>query len=223
MNRRESFCLGGLLAVSALTPGVVQARRLFPADSTDQYRVFQNSVSVGSQSLNFFHGDSGLVVATQMNLNYRNDAGKSVSFAHSARETWVSGWLHAFDSTTRHGDHAISVEARTVERATLLVNSSEAEFPQHISGYMVPGNLWHRDSRLHNVVMDMVDGRAKLVKVFYDGKEQLPSSTGAQVTTHYRIRGEFNRDAWYTEDCRLARMTWPLRGAAPLSFELVTS
>jgi hypothetical protein len=210
-----------LLAFSALAPGLVRARRLFPADSTDRYRVFQNSVAVGSQSLNFSRDDGRLIVSTQVSLSYRNDAGASVSFAHSARETWVGGWLHSFDSTTRHGERALVVEARTVERATLLVHSSELELPRHVSGYVVPGNLWHRDARLHNVIMDMVDGRAKLVKVFYDGKELLPSSAGAQVATHYRIRGEFNRDAWYTEDCRLARMLWPLRGAATLSFELV--
>jgi hypothetical protein len=211
-----------LLAVNAAAPKIVQACRLFPSDSTDRYVVFQNSIAVGSQSLTFFHDESGLVVATQMNLNYRNDADESVSFVHGARETWVGGWLHAFDSTTRHGDHALVVEARTVERATLLVHSSAFEHLRHVSGYLVPGNLWHRDARLHNVIMDLVDGTPKLVKVFYDGKELLPSSAGAQVANHYRLRGEFNRDAWYTEDCRLARMTWPLRGAAPLTFDLVS-
>ena len=212
-----------MLAVGALAPGIARACRLFPSDSTDRYKVFQNSASVGFQSLNFSRDDSGLVVATQINLNYESDTGASVPFSHSARELWVGGWLNAFESTTRHGDRALVVKARTVERATLLVHSSELKLPTHVSGYMVPGNLWHRDARLHNVIMDLVDGIPKLVKVFYGGKELLPSSAGAQVANHYRLRGEFNRDAWYTEDCRLARMTWPLRDAAPLSFELVMS
>lgn len=220
LNRRET--IGGLSALAAgvLVPGAVMACRLFPRDSVDRYTAYQAGAEVGAQSFEFSRSIGRFLVRSQLDLSYRTGDGKTLSFSHRAQEVWHRGWLNAFNATTRHGSRQIDVEAESVEHGILSVRSSETDITLQVSGYVVPTNLWHRDSRLVNRLIDLVHGRVRLVKVFYAGKDVLPSAGGATVATHYRVRGEFSRDAWYSERCQLIRIRMPIQDAAPVNFEL---
>lgn len=102
----------------------------------------------------------------------------------------------------------------------MLVRSTASGIPSLVTGYVVPGNVWHRDARLVSRLMDLVDGRLKLVRVLYAGKELVAAGGEDRIANHYRLRGEMNLDAWYTDDCQLAQMLLPFRDAAPVVFHL---
>lgn len=193
---------------------------MFPPNSTDRYRAFQNQHGVGFQSISFFHDGPDFVVSTHQDFRYQNGAGDTVQYSHRAREVWIAGWLNRFESTTRHGERNYRVTAETVDHVTMLVRSTASRIPSLVTGYVVPGNVWHRDARLVSRLMDLVDGQLKLVRVFYAGKEVVSAGGEAQVANRYRLRGEMNLDAWYTDDCQLARMLLPFRDAAPVVFHL---
>lgn len=196
------------------------ACRLFPPDSTDRYRATQDGRDAGFQSISFYHREKELVVSTQRSFEYLNGAGKRIEYAHTAREIWLNGWLNRFESTTRHGEKQNRVFAETVDHVTLLVRTTESQIPSLVTGYVVPGNLWHRDARLVSRLMDLADGRLKLVNVALAGKDIVSVGGSARAASHYRIRGEMNLDAWYTDECQLARVLLPFRNAAPVVFEL---
>ncbi len=102
-----------------------------------------------------------------------------------------------------------------------MVTSSDYDVTLQVSGYVVPASLWHRDARLVNRLIDLADGRVKLVRVYYAGKDVLPGKDGVTVASHYRVRGEINRDTWYSENCQLLRTVMPVKDAEPVIFELV--
>lgn len=209
-----------MLALGGTGVSPAYACRLFPPNSTDYFRARQNERETGFQSISFRHDESDFVVSTQQSFRYLNNSGNSVEYSHRAREVWVNGWLNRFESSTRHGEHNSSVFAETVDDVTMLVRSTESRVPTLVTGYVVPGTLWHRDARLVGRLMDLVDGRLKLVRVYYVGKKLIPVGESATPAHHYLIRGEMNLDAWYTEDCQLARIVLPLRNAAPITFGL---
>ncbi|MDX1514305.1 MAG: DUF6134 family protein [Gammaproteobacteria bacterium] len=219
--KRRSMVLGLGVIGSGMLPLPSVACRLFPPDSTDRYRARQEDRDAGFQSISFFRESGEFVVSTRRNFRYVDVEGAAVDYDHSSREVWVNGWLNRFESTTRHGERTFRVDAETVDHVTMLVRSSAYPVPSLVTGYVIPGNVWHRDSRLVNRLMDMVDGRLKLVRVRYVGKEALAGAGDLQVANHYQWRGEINLDAWYTEECQLSRMLLPFKRAEPVIFDLV--
>lgn len=223
MNRRDTIGLGTALGLVALLPASAGACRLFPKNSTELYGAYQNGTQVGSQWFQFSRSSGQILVTSELDFRYRDHDGATFSFFHRARETWNRGWLNAFSAKTRYGDREVSIEARSIEQGILSVESSDSDVTLQVSGYVVPSSLWHRDSRLVNRLIDLVDGRVKLVRVYYAGKDLLPQDGGAIVATHYRVRGEIDRDAWYSDKCQLLRTLMPLQNAKPLSLELLSA
>lgn len=221
LRRRDTLAIGAALGFGTLLPRGLEACRLFPKTSTDRYDAYQNGARVGSQRLEFSRDSGRFVVTRELRFSYRNGTGQNLSFSQRAREVWYRGWLDAFSAATRHGKTKIEVEARSVERGILLVNTSESDVVLQVSGYVVPSSLWHRDARLVSRLIDLVDGRVKLVKVHYAGKDVLPRGGEVAIASHYRIRGELARDVWYSEDCQLLRMVVPIDQAEPVRFELL--
>lgn len=221
LNRRDTMGIGAALIVGTMIPVPAQACRLFPASSTDRYLGYQDGEEVGSQRFEFLRESGRFVVNSQIDIRYRNNARSPVPFLHRSTEVWERGWLNAFTATTRHSDREIEIEAHSVEHGILSVNSSVSDFTLQVSGYVVPTSLWHRDARLVNRLIDLHDGRVKLVKVYYAGKDVLPRDGGVAAASHYRVRGEIVRDAWYSEDCQLLRVQMPLPQAKPVTFELL--
>jgi hypothetical protein len=221
MKRREIIGYGGVLTLSAALPGSAEACRLFPGNSVERYAAYQNEEEVGAQRFVFSRESGRFMVDGELELQYRDHGNRTISFIHNAREIWYRGWLDAFSSSTRVGNREIEIEAHSVEHGILSVNSNESDATLQVSGYVVPTSLWHRDARLVNRLIDLVDGRVKLVRVYYAGKDLLPREGDVKVASHYRIRGEFVRDTWYGDDCQLVRIQVPIENAEPLSLELL--
>lgn len=223
LNRRHSIRLGAVLALSGGLPRFARACRLFPQNSTDRYVAYQDGAEVGFQRLEFSRDGDRFLVASELEFRYRRRESQLSSFSQSAKEVWRRGWLSGFSAATRHDEQEIEINARSEKHGILMVTSSDNDATLHISGYVVPASLWHRDARLVSRLIDLADGRVKLVRVYYAGKDVLPGKDGVTVASHYRVRGEINRDTWYSENCQLLRTVMPIKDAEPVTFELVAS
>ena len=221
LNRRDSIRLGTGLALSGLLPRFAQACRLFPQNSTDRYLAYQDGAEVGYQRLEFSRDGGRFLVASELEFHYRRRANQVSLFSHRAREVWRRGWLSGFSATTRHDEQKIEIKARSEKHGILMVTSSAYDVTLQVSGYVVPASLWHRDARLVNRLIDLADGRVKLVRVYYAGRDVLPGKDGVTIASHYRVRGEINRDTWYSENCQLLRTVMPVKDAKPVTTELV--
>lgn len=221
LNRRDTIGIGTALVAGAILPGFAEACRLFPENSTDRYAAYQDGEEVGSQWFRFSRSSGRFLVTSELDLRYRDQANRALSFFHRAREVWHRGWLNAFSAATHYGDRSINIEAHSVEHGILMVTSSDSDITLQVSGYVVPSSLWHRDARLVNRLIDLVDGKVKLVKIFYAGKDVLPRDGSVTVASHYRVRGEIIRDTWYSDNCQLLRNLMPIRDAKPVTFELL--
>lgn len=180
----------------------------------------QDGAVTGSKSIRFSRSNGKFVVNTETRFHYHDRLGKEIRFSQVTEETWSRAFLSSFFAETTIGNRITDVRADSMRHALLLVRSNVYEIPLQISGYVVPSTLWHRDTRLVNRLVDLADGRLKLIRVFAAGEDVVTAGGEAIAARHFRIRGEFNRDVWYTADCALVRVVLPIPNASPVAFDL---
>jgi len=208
--RRRRFLMGSAaLAAGGLLSSPARGRRLFPADVTDRYQVWQGERMIGRQQFSFGREPGRFLVEVQMEMRFELSAKGVVRYSHECREVWDTGWLHALDSRTRIDGRIREVRAERNDGGVLMVDGSDGR-PFQLSAYVVPSNLWHRDSRLVDTFIDVEDGSIRLVRPKYVGKQILKQSGGTVEAHRYSMRGQLDREAWYDADCVLVRLDLPL-------------
>ncbi len=207
--RKRRFLIGSAaLAAGGLLSFPARARRLFPANVTDRYQVWQGERMIGHQQFSFLREPGRFVVDVQMEMRFELSAKGIVSYSHECREVWDTGWLHALNSRTRMDGRIQEVRAAR-NLGSLMVNGSDGR-PFQLSAYVVPSNLWHRDSRLVDTFIDVESGSIRLVRPRYIGKQTLQQGGGTVEAHRYSLRGQLDREAWYDADCVLVRWDLPL-------------
>lgn len=216
MRRRRFLTCSAALVGAALAPDAALPRRLFPADVTDRYVAWQGERSVGRQEIAFTREPGRFLVEAAMEMRFVVPGTGETSYEHESRETWETGWLHALDSRTRIDGRVREVHAER-RGASLLVEGSDVR-PFQVSTYVVPSNLWHRDSRLVDAFIDVESGDIRFVRPRYIGKEHFQQDGGVVEAHRYRLRGQIDREAWYDADCVLVRWDLPLSDGSWISF-----
>jgi len=220
--RRRRFLIGSVaLTAGALAPAPAMARRLFPADVTDRYLAWQGQSVIGRQQFSFRRESGRFVVDGQMDMRFESPAKGVISYSHESREVWDTGWLHRLNSRTRINGRIQEVRAER-DGGSLMVEGSDVRSFQ-ISTYLVPSNLWHRDSRLVDAFIDVENGSIRLVRPRFVGKETLRQSGTLVAADRYAIRGQIDREAWYDADCVLVRWDLPLEDGGWINFRRETS
>lgn len=212
MQRRRFLTGSAALAGMGLGPAA-SACRLFPADVADRYVAWHGSKPVGWQAIGFERESGQFVVDVKMEMEFESPAFGPVSYRHACREVWKTGWLQALASRTHIGARVLVVDAER-RAGSLVVDGSDVR-PYRLSSYIVPSNLWHRDSRLVDAFIDVENGEIRRVQPRFVGKEIL--GEGVQAS-HYSIRGQLDREAWYDADCVLVRWDLPLSDGGWISF-----
>ena len=216
MRRRRFLTRTPALLGVSLVPATAVARRLFPADVTDSYVAWQGGRAVGRQEIAFTREPGRFLVDGKVEMRFVAPGAGEVSYQHESREAWETGWLHSLDSRTLINDRVQEVHAERRGFA-LMVEGSDVR-PFQVTTYVVPSNLWHRDSRLVDAFIDVESGSIRFVRPRYAGKETLKQG-GSVVEAHrYKMRGQMDRDAWYDADCVLVRWDLPVAGGEWISF-----
>lgn len=216
MQRRRFLTRTAALTGAALAPGASMACRLFPAGAMDRYVAWQEGNEVGRQKISFQRETGRFVVDVEIGMRFVLPGIGSVDYSHESREVWNTGWLHGLESRTRIDGRVQDVRAER-RSGSLMVNGSDVRAYQ-ISAYVVPSNLWHRDSRLVDTFIDVENGDIHFVRPRYAGKETLRHGSVELEAHRYTLRGPLNRDAWYDADCVLVRWDLLLSGSDWISF-----
>lgn len=213
MRRRRFLTCSVALALAS---GPAAARRFFPADVTDRYVAWQGGREIGSQEFAFSRGPAGFTVKSNIEMRFEAPGAGAVTYGHESLETWDTGWLQGLETETRIGGRRQTVRAER-EAGSLRVSGSDVR-PFQLSAYVVPSNLWHRDSRLVRTFIDVESGEVISVQARYVGKENLDQG-GALLEAHrYSIRGQMDREAWYDANCVLVRWDLPLPSGGWINF-----
>ena len=216
MRRRRLLTCSAAIVGAGLAPSVTTARRLFPADVTDRYVAWQGENAIGRQEIAFKREPGRFVVDVKMDIRFAVPGSGDVGYVHESREVWETGWLHALESQTRIDGRVQEVNAERRHGALFVEGSSGRPF--QVSTYVVPSNLWHRDSRLVDAFIDVEDGSIRSVRPRYVGKQTLQQGGGVVEAHRYTLRGQFNREAWYDANCVLVRWDLPLTAGGWINF-----
>ena len=221
MRRRRFLMTPAAFAAGALAPAAAMARRLFPTDVTDRYQVWQGQSVIGRQQFSFRREPGRFVVDGQMEMRFQSPAKGVARYSHESREIWDTGWLQRLDSRTRIDGRIQRVHAER-NGGSLMVDGSDGHTFQ-VSTYLVPSNLWHRDSRLVDAFLDVENGSIRLARPRFVGKQTLQQSGALVEAERYTIRGQIDREAWYDADCVLVRWDLPLQDGGWINFRRQTS
>lgn len=215
MHRRRFLIGSAVMTGASLTPVIAQGCRLFSADVPDRYVAWQGDKAIGRQEF-FFNREPGrFIVDVNMGMHFVSPGLGTIRYSHESREVWQTGWLQTFASRTRIDSRDQVVHAER-QGGSLMVDGSDVR-PYRLSTYIVPSNLWHRDSRLMDSFIDVENGNIRLVQPRYVGKESLQQSGTAVEANRYTFRGQLDREAWYDADCVLVRWDLPLTGGGWIS------
>ena len=215
MRRRRFLGASAALAGAGLTPAAL-ACRLFSADAPDRYVAWQGEQAIGRQEFVYTREPGHFVVEANLGMRFVSPGLGPVDYHHESSEIWQTGWLHALNSRTRIDAREQVVQAER-QGGALMVQGSDVR-AYRLSTYIVPSNLWHRDSRLVDAFIDVEDGTIRRVQPRFLGKESLRQGGALVQASHYTIRGQLTREAWYDADCALVRWDLPLAGGGWISF-----
>lgn len=203
------------LAATSLAP-VASACRLFSAAAPDHYVAWQGERAIGHQDFSYTREPGRFVVDVELGMRFVSPGLGPIDYSHESHEIWQAGWLHALHSRTYIGAREQVVQAER-QGGALMVEGSDVR-AYRLGTYIVPSNLWHRDSRLVDAFIDVENGAVRRVQPRFLGKESLRQGGALVVADHYTIRGQLAREAWYDADCALVRWDLPLTGGSWIIF-----
>ncbi len=218
VSRRDLLRLSSAAALAvAVTPRRAGARRVFPEDGASEFLVLRNDRVIGKRFLSVSRASGDLVVRQDIEFSVGPDGAALANFEQHSEEVWREGWLHAVVSDTEDNGALWRVRAERIDGIFQgLVNG----FAFTVSGYPITSTLWHRDTPSQQALLDVTDARIKLIRGHKLGEVALGLPKGRTRATRYAIRGEINRDVWYDSDCRLVRVSQPLRDGSVIVSEL---
>lgn len=218
LMRRRTAIGAGALTVAGLPIAAAATCRFFPHNDSDHYLVRQRDRLIGRRSVRFGHGALGYEVDIEASFDFTVPGKGLVPFRHRSREIWRAAQLWRLDADTTIGTRRTWVRARR-ELDDLAVHSNVLEAPLRLSGYVVPSSMWHRDTRFVRGLLDVTDGRFKLVSVRGTGSESLRIDGAFVRAERYEMRGEIERDLWYDERCILVREVRPVAHGDPIDLD----
>ncbi len=218
ISRRDFLGFAGTAALAvASTAGPAGARRVFPEDGTAEFIVVRNDRVIGRRKLSVSRASGDLVVRQDIEFRVGPEGAAIANFEQHSEEVWREGWLQAVVSDTDDNGALWRVRAERIEGIFQgLVNGLAFT----VSGYPITSTMWHRDTWSQQALLDVTDARVKLIRGHKLGEVALRLPGGRTRATRYAIRGEINRDIWYDKDCRLVRISQPLRDGSVIVSEL---
>lgn len=220
MTRREALGVTAGACVGLIQgTGAALSKRLFPADGVDAYTISRNDRPVGRQTITFSRESGRFVARIEINVRYTIGEVSNYHYTHNSEERWKDAWLDAVVSDTRDNGMVWRVRAQR-EDQVFKVKTNRSPLDRHITGYLIPSSLWHRDSPFEQALFDSVEGRLKRIDTSFIGEDVIKLRGQTVVAKHFAIRGELQREVWYATDFALVRAAMPSRGGSWVTFQL---
>ncbi len=194
-HRTAMAWLVGLLALVAVSAPPAEAT--MPDGFILDFRVMRENEEIGRHWVRFRHVDDRLMVETQVRLAVKFAFLTVFHYEQDGQETWSDGRLVALESETNDNGvlHTVSAEANG-SSIEIDANGASWNAPKNI----IPSTLWHRDMLRSSPLLGVEQGNALVVEFEELGLETVMVRGAETSATHYRVKGDLERDVWYDED-----------------------
>lgn len=218
MDRRHALTLlAGAAASLVAAPSARSAGcTFFPQGGGWRFLVLRHGNVIGEHRFRFSRRSGDFVVEVAIDIAVELLGMTLFRFTHRAEEVWRDGWLHALTSATDDDGTLWRVES---ERRDGALRGRVNDIAFDVSGYVIPGSLWHRDTTRSQALLDTIDGRMKVIDSRALGEETVPADGGETAARHFRLSGQLERDVWYDADCAIARVSFPARDGSEITLE----
>lgn len=217
MRRRKAVgSLLGLLLISILAqpeidvaPASAAVCRPFPRNGERVFHIVRFDQVLGEVRYRFSRDDETFIVRVDSAYAIGPATAPLYSFEHHSEEIWRDGRLRAVTSDTRENGERWRLRmdwdgrqlAGTINGTALAV-----------SGLPVPTSLWHRDTPKSEVLLSVIDGLVRPIRVYSLGSREVSVDDRTFAAEGYVLTGGVERKVWYDEECQLV-------GAAFLGYD----
>ncbi len=176
-----------------------------PSGGVLDFTVVRKGKDIGRHLMTFDKKDNQVDVSIETRVKVKVLMITAYHFDHSAKETWKNGKLTTMKSSTDDNGkkHRMKV---TMQGTKLFMEADGTGRPVPVD--IIPASLWNKTMVEQASVLNTLDGRTMKINVENAGEEIL-TVRGAEIKTdHYKIRGELQRDLWYTPSGLLVKVAF---------------
>jgi len=190
-----------VLALIGLSPTAHASA--IPSDGKLDFTVIRKGKDIGRHTMKFAQTSDQTTVDIRTRIEVKVLFIPAYHFDHDAKETWVGGqmvdmWSKTDDDGEKHRMKVI----KQGEQLNVEADGLAKPAPENI----IPASLWNNDLLKQGVLLNTLDGSRMKINVANLGTETVPIRGQTVQADHYQVRGELERDLWYTSQGLLVKV-----------------
>ncbi len=167
------------------------------------FDVVRNGEKIGIHQIHFTQNGQNLNVSIQTDVEVKVMFITAYKFHHRSTEQWKSGLLQHLQSQT--DDDGTAHRLDITRDGDVLSGQADGERIQ-VSHSTIPASLWNLDILKSASIINTLEGHEMKVRVEHMGRDPLLINERKQITDHYRLMGELERELWFNEAGRLVQV-----------------
>ncbi|PKR57976.1 DUF6134 family protein [Thalassospira lohafexi] len=196
---------GKVAEISALTSAFDSPQTCRNFDPIERYgnelrfQIRRNDSPVGSHIVQFHRGTDGIQVVAQSNIDISFLGFNAYSFRYRSESLWQDGKLAALSVKVDDDGEQTTINAKQ-DNGQLLVTGPDGE--KDLPDGIFPTDHWNCGVLNSTSVLNTLTGNANDVTIQAKDREQLRTTSGTLMATHFTYSGDLITNAWYDQDGR---------------------
>lgn len=176
-----------------------------PNDGILDFTVMRKGQEIGRHVMKFTQDGDRTRVDIRTRVKVKVLFIPAYHFDHDARETWIGGQL--VDMWSKTDDDGKKHSMKVTKQGDML-NVEADGLAGPAPAQIIPASLWNSDLIKQDVLLNTLDGSRMKVTVTDMGAESVPVRGQMIQASHYRVRGDLERDLWYTSPGLLVKVVF---------------
>jgi Family of unknown function (DUF6134) len=209
---RMMACRNGWALVAALLVMAAASAAALAGDAGQYtFTVLKDGDPVGHHRFAFERDGDRIGIREATDIDVRFATIPVYSFEHEGRQVWENDRVLRIDATTNDNGEELDITVRPDGRGGYVrtVNGRVDEFDR--SKQVLA--FWNKDIISHQDFFSVVEDKVLKVSFKFVGREKI-TLAGKQVEVdHYRMVGDEERDLWFDQAGRIAKVEFSRRGS----------
>jgi hypothetical protein len=204
-------CRDCLWLVAAALVGTAASSGAFAGDAGEYtFTVLKDATPVGQHRVAFDREGDRLEIREETEIEVRFATIPIYRFEHEGREVWENGRPVRIDGTTNdNGDKFAIAVRRKGDGYMRVINGRVDEFDKSKNVL----SFWDKDVVNHEDFFSAVNDKIFKVSFEFIGREQITVAGKRLVADHYRMVGDQERDLWFDDVGRIAKVEFRRLGS----------
>jgi hypothetical protein len=174
------------------------------------FTVLKDGSPVGQHRITFDREGGRVEIREATEIEVRFATIPIYRFEHEGREVWQNGRPVRIDATTDDNGEKFAIAVRRIRHGyTRMVNGRVENFDESKNVLA----FWNKDVVNHRDFFSAIDDKTLKVRFEFLGREKIAVAGAKLDVEHYRMVGDEERDLWFDQAGRIAKVEFRRLGA----------